>query len=285
MTIIQAIILGIVQGATEFLPISSSAHLVLVPWALGWKLDPQSAFVFDVLVQLGTLLAVIAFIWGDLTNLLRAAALGLWEREPFKRPGSRLAWLLVLASLPAAVAGIALKDPVGEAFSNPLAVSALLLLNAGIMAAAELLQRLRTRTVTAKGRSIESISKIGMVDALTMGLMQAFALFPGISRSGSTISGGLARNLERATAARFSFLMSVPIMLAAGSIALVDLIQIHGAIEQIPGLLAGFITAGLVGYFSIRWLLGYLADHSMFVFVIYCAAIGLLGILGNVYLH
>jgi undecaprenyl-diphosphatase len=281
VTILQSIVLGIVQGATEFLPISSSAHLVLVPWALGWEFDPQSAFVFDVLVQLGTLLAVIAFFWRDLTNLVRSGVLGLWKRAPFEDDESRLAWLLLLASLPAAIAGIILKDLVAEAFDNPLAVSILLILNAGIMASAEWIHGLRSRSAKVKTRNIRALSGIGVPDALIIGAMQALALFPGISRSGSTISGGLVRNLERSTAARFSFLMSVPIMLAAGAIALFELLEIPGAIKQIPGLLIGFLTAAVVGYLAIRWLLGYLAEHSMLIFVVYCTAIGLLGIVLN----
>jgi undecaprenyl-diphosphatase len=284
VTILQSIVLGIVQGATEFLPISSSAHLVLVPWILGWEIDPQSAFVFDVLVQLGTLLAVIAFFWKDLVALVRAGLLGLWERAPFKRDESRLAWLILLASLPAAVAGIALKDLVAGVFDNPLVVSTLLILNAAMMASAEWIQRSRTQRASTQRRRLRSLSGIGVLDALFIGSMQALALFPGISRSGSTISGGLVRNLERSTAARFSFLMSVPILSAAGAIALSDLLQIPDAIQQIPGLLTGFLTAAVVGYLAIRWLLGYLAEHSMLIFVVYCTAIGLFGIMFNAYL-
>ena len=133
-----------------------------------------------------------------------------------------------------------------------------------------------------KTPTIRELGKVGALDALIIGAMQALALYPGISRSGSTISGGLVRNFERSTAARFSFLMSVPIMIAAGAIAIFELLEIPSAIEQVPGLLIGFMTAAVIGYLAIRWLLGYLADHSMLIFVVYCTAIGLLGILLNV---
>lgn len=283
MTLLQAIVLGIVQGATEFLPISSSGHLVLVPWALGWELDPQSAFVFDVLVQLGTLVAVIVFFWKDLVELAHAGFSGLWHRKPFADEQSRLAWLLLLASIPAAVAGILLKDLVESAFINPLVVSFLLLVNAAIMGAAEWIHRLQSRRSGTAESRVQELTQVGVKDAISIGLMQVLALFPGISRSGSTISGGLIRGLERSTAARFSFLMSVPIMIAAGVIALADLLTHPDTLEQIPGLIFGFLTAAVVGYFAIRWLLGYLANHSMLIFILYCATIGMVGLLLNVY--
>lgn len=267
MTIIQALILGIVQGATEFLPISSSGHLVLVPWILGWEFNAQSAFIFDVLVQWGTLGAVIAYFWTDLWNILRAALFSLMGRAAWTDPQVRTAWLVVLASLPAALLGIAFKEIVSDAFDAPLIVSILLLVTSGLLHTGERL-----------GSRDRSILDLKPLDAIIIGLAQSAALFPGISRSGSTIAGGLSRHLTRLEAARFSFIMSVPVMLGAGLVAIYDLTQLADFQSQIGPLVVGFLAAAVVGYLSIRWLLGYLTSHSMRIFVVYCVLIGLAGI-------
>jgi undecaprenyl-diphosphatase len=268
MTILQAIVLGIVQGLTEFLPISSTGHLVLVPWLLGWKFDPRPAFIFDVLVQWGTLVAIIAYFWTDVVSLLRAAIQGLIHRRPFKEPHSRLAWLIIIASFPAALAGLLLKPFVEKAITNPLAVCGFLLFNAILLFVSDLISK--------RSRSMDEI-RIG--DSLWIGFFQVLALFPGISRSGSTIAGGLVRNLNRRDAARFSFLMAIPIMIGAGLIALIDLINTVGNLSQLLPLLTGFLAAAVVGYFAIRWFLRYLTKRSLALFAAYCAIIGLAGIL------
>jgi undecaprenyl-diphosphatase len=268
MTILQSVVLGIVQGATEFLPISSSGHLVLVPWFFGWHIKPSIGFVFDVLVQWGTLLAVVAYFWRDLVGLTRAALTGLIERRPFGSPDARLAWLLLLASAPAAVLGVLIKDNIEAAFSNPPIVSVFLLATAGLLAISERV-----------GDRLRSMRSIGWIDALVIGVAQSLALLPGISRSGSTIAGGLVRNLRRAEAARFSFLMSVPIMIGAGLIALLDLAKAPNPGGQLPALAVGFVTAAIVGYLSIRWLLRYLKERPLTPFIVYCAIVGSLGLL------
>jgi undecaprenyl-diphosphatase len=262
MTLIQALVLGIVQGATEFLPISSSGHLVLVPWLFGWDFVPKTAFVFDVLVQWGTIAAVIAYFWRDLLTLARAWLLGLWKRKPFVEPQARLAWLLLLATLPAAVLGLLLKSTIESTFDRPLTVSFFLLGTAALLYFAE-----------RGSRPFKSIPVITWVDSLWIGLAQALALFPGISRSGATIAGGLFRGLERGEAARFSFLLSVPTMLGAGLIALIDLFNSTNATEQIAPLLAGFLAAGITGFVAIHWLLRYLQRRRLYLFSIYCLVI------------
>jgi undecaprenyl-diphosphatase len=273
MTLIQAIVLGIVQGLTEFLPISSSAHLVLVPVLFGWEFSNQTAFVFDVLVQMGTLLAVVAYFHRDLIELVKEAIAGIIRMRPFERPMARLAWLLILATLPALVAGLILKDLVEQAFSKPIAVSAFLLFTAFWLTLSE---RLGDRT--------RGLNDLTAADAVWIGATQAIALFPGISRSGATIGGGLMRNLDRRLSARFSFLMSIPVMLGASVIALADLIQIADLRALIAPLIAGFLTAAIVGYFSIRWLLAYLSRNNLKLFVTYCAIVGIIGIaVGLVY--
>lgn len=262
MTNLQAVILGIVQGLTEFLPISSSAHLVLVPWLAGWTFEPQAAFAFDVLVQMGTLLAVIVYFWADLWQLLKAAVQSV-IRWDFRQPEARRAWLLVLATLPAAASGALLRDLVSEAFARPIAVGGFLLTTAAFMLLAE------SRVAAAR-----SLTGLTWIDALVIGVAQAFALFPGISRSGSTIGAGLLRGLDRGSAARFSFLMSIPIMIGAGLFEGRHLVGMENFGEKIVPIALGFVAAAVVGFLSIRWLLGYLAHRSLRAFSLYCAIVG-----------
>ncbi len=297
MTLLQALILGIVQGATEFLPISSSGHLVLVPWVLGWTLEPDTAFVFDVLVQWGTLVAVVFSFRTDLARLTRGLLHGLVHRQ-FQEPDTRLAWLILLASLPAAAAGILFKSLVERAFNNPSASAGFLLITAILLVLGDALWRRRTHSdfAGASSRSKEPQELEGQessaggdqqrsLDALTpraallVGFAQALALFPGISRSGATISAGLSRGMARAEAARFSFLMAVPIMLGAGIVALLDLLAIPQSITQLPSLAVGFLAAAVVGALAIRWLMRFIATRSLIVFSIYCAVIGAAGLL------
>jgi undecaprenyl-diphosphatase len=268
VTLLQALVLGIVQGATEFLPVSSSGHLVLVPWLLGWQLDPGVAFVFDVLVQLGTLAAVIAFLWRDLVSLARAALAGLVQRRPLATAEARLAWLIAVATIPAALAGILFKDVVERAFASPAAVSAFLLLTAALLYASERL-----------GRPRRDLPSLTVADALWVGLAQALALLPGVSRSGATIAGGLGRGLHRPEAARLSFLMSVPVFLGAGLVATRDLAASPHALTQAPPLVVGFVTAAVVGYLAIRWLLAYLARRPLTPFAVYCLLAGVAGLI------
>jgi undecaprenyl-diphosphatase len=268
MTFFQALILGIIQGLTEFLPISSSAHLVIAPYLLGWSLPEQQVFPFDVLVQLGTLLAVIVYFWSDLWAILKAFFRGLVTRKPFEDPLARQGWLLILASIPAGLAGLLLKKMVAQAFQSVVITGVFLLVTALILTAAEWLGKRR--------RSLESM---GWQDAVWMGVAQALAIFPGISRSGATMAGGLVRDLDRTAAARFSFLMSIPIMLAAGGLEIKDLLVTPGLSGILPLIGVGFAAAAVVGYFSIRWLLGFVTTHSLRPFAVYCTALGLLVII------
>ena len=212
MTILQAVILGIIQGLTEFLPISSSAHLVIAPYLFGWTFPEDQIFVFDVLVQMGTLLAVIVYFWKDLVNIATGFVKGIISRKPFQTIEARMGWLIILASIPGGLAGVLIKPVVEAAFSNPVVVGVLLFGTAILLLAGELIGK--------RERRLESIT---WLDALLIGIGQAVAIFPGISRSGSTISVGLMRGLRRTDAARFSFLMSIPIMLAAGLYSMLDL--------------------------------------------------------------
>ena len=265
MNILQSIILGIVQGVTEFLPISSSAHLVLVPHLLGWKIPAQAGFIFDVLVQDATLLAVFIYYWKDIRDILKAVISGLRQGKPFGSAEARLGWLIVLATLPAGVIGFLLKNTVEEAFQSPNATALFLLVTAGLLLVAERIGKQRSK-----------IEILTWKDALIIGFFQAVAIFPGISRSGATITGGMARDLERPAAARFSFLMSIPIMLAAGLLAGMDLLKLPDIGSLLPTFIPGFIASAITGYLAIRWLLKFLINHPLTIFSVYCAALGLL---------
>jgi undecaprenyl-diphosphatase len=267
VSIVQALVLGIVQGLTEFLPVSSSAHLVLVPWWLGWSFQPDAAFAFDVLVQLGTLVGVILFFARDLVEIIRAAILGVIHRRPLESPLASRFWYLALATVPAVAAGLALKDIVEAAFASPAATSAFLLITGAGLALAE-----------RAARSTRTLEAIRGADAWWIGLAQAAALFPGISRSGATIAAGRARGFLRPEAARFSFLMSIPVMLGAGLLTLGDLLALPTAKDLALPLAAGFLAAAAVGYFSIRWMLAFVARRPLTVFSVYCLLAGLAGL-------
>ena len=267
MTFFQAFVLGIVQGLTEFIPVSSSGHLVLIPWILKWELEPQSAFVFDVLVQWGTLLALVVYFRKDLSSLTTAVILGLRNRENRSNPQTRLTWHIFLATLPALIVGLFLKSLVQDVIENPLSVSIFLLVTGGILMFSERI-----------GRRIKSVEDLSNADAVWIGIFQIISLFPGISRSGATISAGLLRGFARKDAARFSFLMALPIMIAAGIIALIDLVSLPDISSQIGPLLIGFIVAAIAGYLSINWLLNFLSERSLYLFSGYCIMVGLLGV-------
>jgi undecaprenyl-diphosphatase len=264
MNIFQSIILGIIQGITEFLPVSSSAHLVIVPYLLDWNIPPAQAFVFDVLVQVASLVGVFAFFWRDISSIVRAMIAGILSKQPFVEQEARSGWFLILASIPAGLAGLFLKDTVEIAFNNPSITAFFLLITAGLLVIAE--------RVGKRNRSLERMS---WKDSVIIGLFQAIAIFPGISRSGSTITGGMVRDFERPSAARFAFLMSIPIMLAAGMLGGIDLLEIPGLSRLLPVFIPGFITSAIVSYLAIGWLLRFLNRYPLYVFAIYCVGLSL----------
>ncbi len=264
MTIFQSILLGIVQGLTEFIPVSSSAHLALVPYFLGWHLQPDLAFVFDVLVQFATLGAVIVYYAQDLWNLLLSFIELLKTRKLDQNPNLNLLIALVVATLPIVILGIPMKKYVAESFNNPAFVGGALLMTAMLLFLSEKL--------TQNFRTHDSVTRL---DALVIGIFQVFAAFPGISRSGATISGGILRKVERRAATRFAFLLSIPALAGAGLISLLDLLKLPHLTQILPIILPGFMVAFLVGLFSIHWLLKYLQNHSLKIFAFYCSLAGL----------
>lgn len=273
MTWYQALILGALQGATEFLPVSSSGHLVLFPWLLGWDIDPEVLFPFAIVLHWGTLLAVIAAFWSDLVRLISAAFRGIRTLSPFGSADAKLAWLLLLATIPAALAGMLFDDLIRGAFAQPKVVAVLLLVNGGLLMMGEWF---KTRRSSGAG-----LSKLGAPDAVVIGLFQVLALFPGISRSGSTIVGGLSRGFGRLESARFALLLAVPIMLGAGIVALSDFHTISSNSAQEFAL--GFIAAAAVGFGAIRWLLRFLSHGSLRGFAAYCVLVGLLALTAVIY--
>ena len=252
---LQLLVLGLVQGLTEFLPVSSSGHLVAVPFLLGWELPTVA---FDVAVHLGTALAVIVYFRRDLAAMLRGVlrrARGSGDQAD--RRAARLALLLAAASVPAGVAGIAFGGFFEGLFDDPQIAAVFLAVSGLILLAAEWLRSRR-----AEARPLEEIS-VG--DALTMGLAQAFAITPGLSRSGTTIAAGLGRGLSREASARFSFLLGLPAFLGAALIELPDL----EAGTALGGVMAASLVAALVGFAAIAFLIRYLRTQSLRPFATY----------------
>lgn len=250
MTTVHAVALGLLQGLGEFLPISSSGHLIVVPWLLGWL--PQG-LAFDVALHLGTLAAVVAAFAGDWLRLLGAGMRGLATRAPLAEADSRLLWLLVLATLPGAVLGKLLEEWAETTFRSPALVATTMALMGLLLLVAD--------------RRAGSGSAVSMPlrDALLVGAAQAAALVPGVSRSGATISMALLLGYRRDEAARFSFMLAVPITLGAAILKVPHVLRAEGA-----GLaLLGMVVAAAAGFASIRFLLGWVRTRDYRLFVVY----------------
>ncbi|MDK2894330.1 MAG: undecaprenyl-diphosphatase [Moorella sp. (in: firmicutes)] len=245
MNYIQAIVLGLVQGLGEFLPISSSAHLVLLPWFFRW---PDPGLTFDVALHLGTLIAVVAYFWRDLIELV---VCGLFQPRSLD---GRLFWYLVVASIPGAIFGYLLEDQAATVFRSPQLIAlTLTLMGIGLWWADRV------------GRKTRQMDDITLADSIIVGISQALAIIPGVSRSGITMSAGLLTGMQRETAARFSFLMSVPIIAGA---ALLQLKELTLAAINLPFIL-GVLTAAVVGFLAIKFLLQYLRHGSYLLFTWY----------------
>ncbi len=269
MTILQAIILGIIQGATEFLPISSSGHLVLLPWWLGWELPHN--LVYPVSVHLGTLLAVLIYFREDWIRLFRGAVRLIRTRR-LDDPDSLLFVYLVIGSMPVAILGSFFAVRLEETFQAPAAVAMLLLVTAGLLLLSE-------RMLAASHNTARNLNGMGWKDALIIGIAQLFALLPGISRSGSTIAAGLMRGLDRTESARFSFLLSTPAIIGAGILTSIQAINTHQLDGQLLPLLAGFISAAIVGYLAIAFLLTFIRRRRLHIFAAYCIVVAVISLL------
>lgn len=258
MSIARAIILGIVQGLTEFLPVSSSGHLVLLQKVFNIN---QSDLFFDTMLHFGTLLAVFVVLWKDIWEIL-------------KKPFQRLTFFLILATIPAVIAALAFKNSIEEIFNSARLLGWCFLITTVLLVTAELLSR---RAASNNQKKAESVN---WLDALIIGIAQAIAIPPGISRSGATISGALFRGLDRDFAARFSFLLSIPAILGAVILQMKDLLK-DGAARGtesagLAAVTAGTITAALVGFFAVKSMLKIIREKSLFGFAIYTGVLGAL---------
>jgi undecaprenyl-diphosphatase len=272
MPLWHAILLGLIQGLTEFLPISSTAHLLVAREWLGHA-DPKDSFT--TVVQLGTLVAVFVYFRTDILNILKA----VWGDVRTKRfattPDSRLAWLIVLGTIPAGLVGLLFQKKIKATFYNTQSMAVVAIVFALLMFAAEVWHKRRKKPELGQ-------DDIGWREAVWMGVWQMLALMPGASRSGTTISGGLFAGLNRAAAARFSFLLSLPTILAAGLKDLYDEYKAYRTTgtglftsgDDMLNLVVATAVSGVVGYLSIAWLLGFLRKYSMNVFVIYRIVLG-----------
>jgi undecaprenyl-diphosphatase len=265
MNLFQSVILGLVQGLTEFLPISSSAHLVLFEKIL--HVEAHNNFIFDVMVHVGTLAAVVIFFRKRLYRLLTAffTMPFHWDQDPDRQRDFKLAWLIILGTIPAVILGLLFKDYIEQAFAAPRWAAMMLLITAVIL--------ITTRWARDKGLFVNAPR------ATTIGLAQALAIMPGISRSGSTISMGLFSGMDKSEAAEFSFLLSIPAIAGAAVLEIPDFIRAFTQTSLIVTYAIGGAVAAVVGYLSIFYLLSVIKRGKFFYFGVYCAMVGILGIL------
>jgi len=261
MNIFEAILLGVIQGLTEFLPVSSSGHLVLFQKIFGVE---EPALLFDIMLHVGTLVAVFAVLWKDVWAILRKL------NQP-------LTAYLIIATIPTVIAALAFRSPLEKLFETGRFLGACFLITAALLAAAELLSR------RAGGGNSKKAGEMNWVDSLVVGIMQAIAIVPGVSRSGATLSGALSRKLDRDFAARFSFLLSIPAILGAAVFQLKDLLkggepaaEAAGGDIGITAIIAGTITAAVVGFFAVRLMLKIVKEKSLWGFAIYTGILGVL---------
>jgi undecaprenyl-diphosphatase len=269
--LLQSLALGIIQGLTEFLPISSSAHLLLVPWLFNWNSVLLNSLTFDMALHLGTLVSVLVYFANDWVRLIRAGIQSIGERKISADPDRRLAWLIVAGAIPGGIVGVLAESKVEEVFhapNQPLAQWAVIAV-AVIFALLGLLLFIAERAAKHQ----RNLSQLTLRDALIIGVAQAAAVFPGVSRSGSTLTAGLFLGLERDDAARFSFLLGAPIIAGAGLKSIYNVVTESASGALVEGGLvlyaAGFIAAAITGFLAIRFLLTYLRRNSTDLFVYY----------------
>lgn len=265
MSILQAIVLGLVQGATEFAPVSSSGHLILVPWIFGWMLigDADVKKSFDVALHMGTLLGALIYFRHDVIRYARAWFHSIGERQ-MSTPDERIAWALVVGTIPGAIAGALFENVIQEQLGAPWLI-AVMLVPFGLLLV----------VVDRRARSDRAFETIGPRDGLLLGTAQALALQPGVSRSGVTITAARAMGLDRESAARFSFLLSLPIIAGAGAYKAVDLAQ-SGLQGHAAEFVAGIVASAISGFLVIWGLLKYLRRHDFMVFLWYRVALAAL---------
>src|SRR3954453_20249055 len=262
MDYFQAVVLGIVEGLTEFLPVSSTGHLTIAEQLLGLQVDDPAVTAYTAVIQMGAILAVVVYFWGDIWRIAKAWAVGLAKPEVRGQLDHRLGWYVIVGSIPIGVVGLLAKDLITGPLRSLWVVAIALILWSGVMLYAE-----------RRGRPSRSEKDLTMKDALVVGAVQCAALVPGVSRSGATISAGLLRGLDRVTATRLSFFLSIPALTAAG---LYELKDVSGSSIGFGVTLVGTAVSFVVAYAAIAWLLRFVAHHSIAWFVPYRVALGLL---------
>ncbi len=269
MDLVQAVVLGIIQGLTEFLPISSTGHLRIVPALLGWG-DPGAAFT--AVIQFGTLVAVLIYFQKDIVAISGAVISGIAQGRLFHNRDAQMGWMIAAGTLPIVFFGLLLKDQIETTFRSLYVISASLIVLAVILMAAEIVTKRRA----AQGVPLKTIDQLGWKEVIIVGFWQCVALIPGASRSGTTITGGLFVGMNRETAARFSFLLSLPSIFAAGVLELYKERE-HLLSEEIGllNIIVSTVVSGFVGYVSIAFLLNYLKSHTTYLFIVYRIAAGL----------
>ena len=259
----DAVVLGVVEGLTEFLPVSSTGHLTIVERLLGLEVDDAGVTAFTAIIQVGAILAVIGYFRRDIGRLVAGFVRGLGSAEARRTTAWREALALIVGTIPIGVIGLATKDLVSGPLRSLWVVAVALVLWSGVMVVAE-----------RRARQDRGEASVTLVDAVVVGLVQCVALVPGVSRSGATISAGLLRGLDRVSATRLSFLLSIPALVAAGGLeAVSEGGQVADSVGWGPTLVAT-VVSGLVAYASIAWLLRLVAGHRITVFVGYRVALG-----------
>ena len=264
MPILHAIVLGLVQGLSEFLPVSSSGHLLLVPWAFGWNdLDDASIKkAFDVALHLGTLVAVVGYYRRDVVGYVRDGVLTIVRRDRPTTPQGRMAWLLVMASVPAALVGVALETWIDDTLGKPWIIAVSLVAFGLVLAWAD------------RRRGARTFDEISLRDAAVIGAAQVLALNPGTSRSGISMSAAMARGLDRAAAARFSFLLSIPVTAGAVVVKVGGLVSDGIPDGLVVPMIVGVVTAGLSGWLAVWGLMRLIRTSSFDGFVAYRVLLG-----------
>jgi undecaprenyl-diphosphatase len=260
MNLLQAAVLGVVEGVTEFLPVSSTGHLTITEGLLGLDVDNDSVTAFTAVIQSGAIVAVLIFFWRDILRLVTAVVRGATSAEARQEPDWRFAWYVVAGSIPIGIVGLLAKDLIVGPLRSLWVVGAALILWSVVMVVAE------RRPAQSRNEADTRLS-----DAIVIGVVQAFALIPGVSRSGATISAGLLRGLDRVTATRLSFFLSLPALTAATVFELPS--ALHGGVGVAPTVV-GTVVSFVVAYASIAWLLRFVAHHSIAKFVPYRVALG-----------
>ena len=272
LSYVSSVILGVVEGLTEFLPISSTGHLTIVESLLGLRVDDPAVTAYTAIIQLGAIAATVVFFFRDIVRLAGAWFRGLASAPARSHHDYSLAWAVVVGSLPVSLLGFALRDVISGPLRSLWVVAAALIGWSAVMVGAEVYHAKKARAGTVRGEG-----RVGVTDGLLIGLMQCFALIPGVSRSGATISAGLLRGIDRVTATRLSFFLAIPALTGAG---VFEAVRTDVTSFGLPQMILGVVVAFVVAYASIAWLLRFVASHTLAAFVWYRVGLGLLVVVG-----